>query len=262
MIKISQKLFQAAEYLEYWLAQVDEHSLHPPFIYQFYTEIIKPAKQERDPFAKLRKQLLKDQTLIDSQLLGADSVTGRKDRTVADIAGNSITKPKYAALLSRLAKASKANTIIELGTSLGLQTLYFADACPEARTITFEGNKALVNYASSLFNLKEHKNIQVVEGNIDLTLPEQIDKLPALDFVFIDANHKKLPTLSYFYTLLKKCGPGSMIVLDDIHWSSEMKKAWQEIIAHPDATVTIDIYQLGIVLIKPELPKQHWVLTF
>ena len=262
MIKLSQKLFQAAEYLEYWLAQVDEHSLHPPFIYQFYTEIIKPAKLEKDPLAKLRKQLLKDQTLINSQPIGAASTTGRRDRTVADIASNSITKPKYAALLTRLAGASKANTIIELGTSLGLQTLYFAEACPQAKIITFEGNKALVNYASTLFNSKENKNIQIEEGDIDLTLPEQINKVPVLDFVFIDANHKKVPTLSYFYTLLKKCGSGSMIVLDDIHWSSEMKKAWQEIIAHPDTTVTIDLYQLGIVLIKPELPKQHWVLTF
>ncbi len=42
----------------------------------------------------------------------------------------------------------------------------------------------------------------------------------------------------------------SVFVVDDIHWSVGRRKAWKRIKAHPRVTVTIDLYDLGLVFFR------------
>jgi hypothetical protein len=44
--------------------------------------------------------------------------------------------------------------------------------------------------------------------------------------------------------------------VDDIYWSEGMTKAWQAIKKHPDVTLSIDIFDIGIVFFRKELSKQ------
>jgi hypothetical protein len=50
-------------------------------------------------------------------------------------------------------------------------------------------------------------------------------------------------------------------VFDDIYWSKEMTEAWQEIKQHPKVNVTIDIFEMGLVFLRTEQPKQHFKIT-
>jgi hypothetical protein len=52
-------------------------------------------------------------------------------------------------------------------------------------------------------------------------------------------------------------------VFDDIHWSVEMEKAWEEIKAHPSVQYTIDIFFLGFVFFRQEFKvKQNFLIHF
>jgi hypothetical protein len=53
-----------------------------------------------------------------------------------------------------------------------------------------------------------------------------------------------------------------VFVFDDIHWSSGMEKAWEYIIKHPEAIVTIDLFELGLVFFRKTQVKEHFVLSF
>ena len=44
--------------------------------------------------------------------------------------------------------------------------------------------------------------------------------------VFVDGNHRWIPTLRYFETLMPMISESGMIIFDDIHWSGEMEDAW------------------------------------
>ncbi len=81
--------------------------------------------------------------------------------------------------------------------------------------------------------------------------------------VYIDGNHRYGPTISYFNQLLAVVHNDTILVLDDIHWSAEMEKAWNEIKKHPAVRCTIDIFFMGFVLFRSEFrEKQDFVIRF
>ena len=51
----------------------------------------------------------------------------------------------------------------------------------------------------------------------------------------------------------------SVVIIDDIHHSAEMKKAWEEIIKHELVYGSIDLFRCGILFFEPSLGKQHFV---
>ena len=94
------------------------------------------------------------------------------------------------------------------------------------------------------------------------TLKTQLSKLKRVDFAFIDGNHSYDATIDYFNNIINYTDKNSVLVLDDIYWSREMTKAWEEIKKNPNVSSTIDLYYLGIVFLNHELTKQHFKLRF
>ena len=62
----------------------------------------------------------------------------------------------------------------------------------------------------------------------------------------------------YFEKLLPSCSHQGLIIVDDIYWSAGMTRAWQMIKSHPQVTLTIDLYDIGIVSINPALSKENF----
>jgi predicted O-methyltransferase YrrM len=87
-----------------------------------------------------------------------------------------------------------------------------------------------------------------------------LNSLPKLDLVFFDGNHQKVPTLDYFHHCLTKAHENSIFIFDDIHWSSEMDEAWQQIQGHEQVSLTIDLFQFGLVFFRKGIAKQHFTL--
>ena len=152
-------------------------------------------------------------------------------------------------------------TIFELGTSLGINTLYLAKAWTQGKVTTFEGCPETLKIAQQNFE-KLKANIHTVEGNIDETLPEELKKHDKVDFVFFDANHRKSATLKYFHACLEKVDENTVFVFDDIYWTKDMGEAWDEIKNHHEVMLSIDLFDLGLVFFRKNQPKQHFLLRF
>lgn len=258
------QLFPVFQFIAYWLHKVNEHSLHSPFLYRFYTEVIKP--DDRSGFRQLehlRKAQLTNSKEIQIVELGAGSrVDNGQSRKVADIAKHASTPPSFSRLLNRIIKEQQFGTILELGTSLGLNTLYMQQACPHGTIYTLEGSPEVARLAQHHFTEIEASNIHLIEGNIDDTLLPTLAKIQQLDLAYLDANHRYEPTLRYFEGLLPKLHHQSIVVIDDIHWSREMNEAWKELIKHPRVSLSIDLFEGGLLFFNPELKKEHYVLSF
>lgn len=148
-----------------------------------------------------------------------------------------------------------------MGTSLGISTLYQAKADGRARVITLEGCPEIAAVAQENFKRLKANNIELMTGNFSTTLPQALRKMQRIDYVFFDGNHRKTATLNYFHEALKYAHEGSVFVFDDIYWSQEMMEAWEEIKAHPQVTLTIDIFYMGIVFFRKEqVTKEHFSL--
>lgn len=246
------------------------HGVHSPFVYAFVREVlgdkrIYPCYQ---PLAALRRILKTDQRSVEVEDFGAGSrVITTRDRRIGDIARSSLKPKKYSRLLYRMVQQWQPASVLELGTCFGVTTAYLANGNKNAQVYTMEGAPAIAEVARHNFNELQLANIELIEGNFDHQLPRLLNRLQAenrsLDFVFIDGNHRKEPTLRYFMELLPLIREHSVVVFDDIHWSEEMEQAWKEIKKSPEVTLTIDLFFIGVVFFRKENKvKQDFTIAF
>lgn len=253
------------DFLKHRLTANSRHGTHSPFVYQLADEVIYDFnnKLEYKNIELQRKKLFNDDSTITVTDLGAGShLNKNKTKKVSQIAKNALKSPRLAQLIYRLSKNINPKTAIELGTCLGITTTYLSKACPNAEIITIEGCPETAEVARNNFKVLNLNNIELHVGNFDLILPDLIAKQPTLDFVYIDGNHRKDATLNYFKWCLPKVTENSLLIFDDIYWSKGMKEAWAEIKNHPDVTVTVDLFWIGLVYFKKGQAKEHFKLKF
>jgi predicted O-methyltransferase YrrM len=242
------------------------HGIHSPFVYQLIREVF--MDQKKVPAYELpeqyRQTVLHNRTLLDIEDLGAGSVGGsRRKRSVASIASNSVKHQRYASLLFRLGNFLKARRILELGTSLGVTSMYLASVSTAEEVVTMEGSSEVADQAEAAFRARGLDKIRVVRGNFDDRLPELLQTMTQIELAYVDGNHRKNPTLDYFNQILPLVPNEGCIVFDDIHWSREMEEAWAEICADQRVTLTIDLFAIGLVFVRKEqLEKQHFTIRY
>ncbi len=262
---MSEHLRQIGSYLGHLVKSRTRHGVHSPFVYELISQVLRPSDpvEKAAPLERLREDLMRSAQTIRVNDLGAGSkMFDLPIRRVSDIARNSAKQPKHAQMLFRLARYFRPAEVVELGTSFGISTLYMALGADEGRVHTIEGCPQTARIAQHHFELLDRKNIVPVLGSFRVRLPEVLQKIGRLDMAFIDGHHAKEPTLDYFKQCLGRSHNDTVIVLDDIHWSKGMEAAWEEIKAMPEVTVTIDIYQMGIVFLRKEQSKEHFVLRY
>ena len=192
----------------------------------------------------------------------------RVRRKVSDIAKTHLERPEVGQLLFRLVNwvgehEKRPLEIIELGTSLGITTAYLASASSGNTVHTYEGSGEVLKVAQGVWRALKLENIQWYEGNIDQTLlstdSSLLNSVPArVDIAYVDANHTYEATKRYADFLLDRLQTKGVLAIDDIHYSEEMERAWQELKQDPRVTTTMDLYHIGLVFVDPHYLKRHY----
>ncbi|MGJ3236176.1 O-methyltransferase [Marivirga sp.] len=256
--------FLIKEYIRYFHYKTDEHSIHSPFFYNFYTNLVKKTYDYKEwkSIEIQRKQLLKDESEYEILDLGAGSKVEKSAvRRVKSIAKHSLSKPKFSQFLFHLIRLYHFNNIVELGTSLGINTAYLAKANPDAGINTFEADPNAIEIAKKINSSQE--NIHFHVGDIAKTLPEFLQKSNHnIELVYADANHTYEASIQYFNFILPHLSENSIYIMDDIHWSAGMKKAWIELKNRHEVTSSIDFFDAGLLFFNTDFEKQDFVLEF
>lgn len=280
------RLQLARKYIRYYLSASNGkgHGVHSPFVYDFIRNVLNDRRRYPvwEKIEALRGRLIKDRTMLEIEDMGAGSaVAGGRQRMVGEIARHAAKPARLGQLLFRIAGYYRCGRVVELGTSLGLSTAYLASGVKEGeingveaavsgegqtsgvRVWTIEGATAVAKVASRNFQELGLENVELVVGGFDQQLEGVLSKAGNIDLAFVDGNHRLEPTLRYFYLLMQQCGPEAILVFDDIHWSEEMEQAWEEIQRDPRVYMTIDLFFIGLVVLRDEFKvKQHFVIRF
>ena len=261
--------FQLAQkYLHYYLtaSNGNGHGVHSPFVFDFIKNVLndKRVYECYHSIEKLRAELLHDKRVIEVEDFGAGSfAVPQKEKPVRDIARAFLKPKKYARLLFRIVQYYDLKTIVELGTSLGITSIYLASTNKTSEVFTLEGSENTAAIARENFNRSGLQNIKLVQGNFNDTLPELLSAIEKVDLAFVDGNHRKEPTLDYFHQFMQRSTDNSIFIFDDIHWSADMEDAWKEIRQHPSVTLTIDLFFIGLVFFRKDFrTKQHFTIRF
>ena len=248
--------------LRFILNSKNKHGIHSPFVFDLVTKCFnkKLIKNKLKEFNSYKKELILNNSKIEVTDLGAGSkIFSSNKRKISKIAKHAGISNKRAKLLLKLIQYFKPNNILEIGTSLGLSTSILSIANSSAKIITLEGCEQTAKVANEMFQKHNFKNIELVIGNFEATLPKVL-KNKIFDFIYFDGNHTKKGTLKYFELSLNSINNNSVLLFDDIHWNKEMEEAWEEIKNHPKVRVTIDTYQWGFVLFRKEQQKEHFII--
>jgi predicted O-methyltransferase YrrM len=263
--RMSDQLRQIGSYLGHLVKARNRHGVHSPFVYDLISQVLRTNSTlpEFETIEALRNDLLdSDQTIRVNDLGAGSRVFDMPVRRVADTAKAALKPPQQAQLLFRLARYFRTRNVLELGTSFGISTLYLALGAEEGTVHTLEGCPQTMRIAQHHFDQLKQRNIVPVLGSFRSRLPETLQKMGALDLAFIDGHHAKEPTLEYFELCLTKAHGDTVFVFDDIHWSRGMEQAWETIKAHPRVTVTVDLYNMGLVFLRTEQAKEHFTLRY
>ena len=257
--------FLAKSYFKYLLKSrgFKGHGVHSPFVFELITEVLfdKYLFYSFKQIDDYRRELKKSKEIIEVTDFGAGShVMKSNRRKVSDIYKNSAIRAKYGEILFKLVNRYKSKTIVELGTSLGVSSLYLALPSISGRVQTIEGCAETAGVAVKGFKELILNNVTSLVGRFYDVLPGVLDETGIIDFLFIDGHHEHGATLDYFRMCKEKAGNNSIFVFDDIHWSEGMERAWEDICNDPDVTITVDLFQLGLVFFRNESKKQHFVV--
>lgn len=264
-------LFQIKSYLKFLWHSKNEHAVHSPFVFSLITKCFydKKQKPEYAVLKEYRNSLLENKNTIEVTDFGAGSKVFKSNtRQIAKIAKTAGITPKRAELLFRITNYFQPESILEIGTSLGLATSALALGNPKASITTLEGCPETAKIAQlQLAKLSSRAQSRDNINNVDLVVTEFSTyfktshfPLPTSDLIYFDGNHSKNATLEYFELLLPTITNDTLWIFDDIHWSPDMEKTWEIIKKHPKVTVTIDTFQWGLVFFRREQPKEHFVI--
>lgn len=236
--------------------------VHSPFVFNLITKVI----EERCSYYSfydielLRKQLLfrnERITYPDRRNKGK-----RKSRTVGDIVKREAIKAKHGTLLFRLVNYFKSTHILQLGPTMGLSTLYLTSYASGLKCIALEAVPEFAAIAGKLFEKAARNPIDLRVGTYKSLLPQALDDLGQLDFVFFNTLYEQENNLWLFNECVKHVHDGTVFVFEGIKESRKMRQFWKDICLHPDVTITMDLYSLGIVVFHKKLHKRDYIVYF
>lgn len=242
-------------YLNFYLnAKYPGFSVHSPFLYSFSIDVLKKINKRGDYNIEIiRKQLLKDNREIYVNDLGAGSKKQKNNvRKVLNIARYSLTSPKYCSLIKKTVEFSNSSKVLELGTSLGISSLYFYYAKNKPQITTIEGAENVAIIAKNKFKQKS-ANVNLIVSDFENFFKSAIKQNLKFDFFFIDGHHTKEATLKYFEYSKEIMLPESTFIFDDIRWSKGMFEAWQTIKKSDFKGATVELPKMGILFFNEKI---------
>ena len=232
-------------------------------MFDLLTKIIHDEKHYYafDQIEHVKNQLLEKKISIEQIEHGAGSRNNHsKKKPIKQLIKEVSMPKKQGEWLFKLVQHFQPKNILELGTCIGISTLYVGLENKNRKIITLEGNPASAQIARQIFSQLTLNEIEIIEGTFENTIEIALQKLQQVDFAFVDGNHRYEPTIQYFKQILPFINQNSVLIFHDIHWSAEMEKAWNELRNNEQVSISIDLFYFGILFFRKGILKQHFVL--
>ena len=232
------------------------HGVHSPFAFNFITNVI----EEKLPYyifediEKRRIELLACKDIVEF----VSSKGNLKKKTVAEITSQETQSGKYGALLFRLVNFLQCKSVLQIGASTGIMSLYLASSRKDMQCVVLEDRMELVPVVKGQCSSLHINNVSVETGEYLSSLEKILKEHDYFDLVFI--NTIRNPELTRH--ILEKHIKTKLLIVDNIRKDKKSKALWQMVMDNPHARITIDLYHLGIALFEEKFYKKHYKAHF
>jgi len=262
LMEIKLLFFRVAHAFKHQLKAVNAHGLHSPFMYNLYKSAFrckgnKPLKKEYKAAFKSLHTFYRTFPKQHVQSIGA--VTKVMHTAPSELLKQTKLNAKDSLLLAKMIKHLSLTKGLELGTSVGLSSVFFGSRLTSWTTI--EGNSEVFKWFKSFLEKNPTENIVHKQANFNDFFKVH-NTGEAFDFVFIDGDHTLSATLENIERVKPLLSDNALVVLDDISWTSEMYTAWEKIKNDPFFGYTAETNRLGFLFKRDVHVKQHFFLRY
>ena len=100
----------------------------------------------------------------------------------------------------------------------------------------------------------------VIDSRHDSEYIAEVDKDVIYDFVYFNSLYDRQNTTRIFYDCISATHSDSLIFFNNIRETEETLALWESFCQHPKATVSINLYDKGIICFRPEQEKEHFTI--
>lgn len=222
-----------------------KYRVHSPFVFHLITQVIEEhgTYYRLGEIERIRKRLQ------------------QSDRATARLVGKEAISARKGALLFRLTNHFKPQTILQVGSSLGLSTLYLSSYAAGLACASIEPQESAA-IAQRVYREAARTPIDTYTGDIRRQLGDYLQNGKTVDFIFLNGRDDRVDIRKIFTACLPHTGDHTVLVIDGIRRNKTTRAAWQQIIAHPEVTVSLEQFTLGIVLFHKNLHKRNYKIYF
>lgn len=249
------------KYIRYRLASGHRRGfgLHSPYLFHLMTNVI----EEDLPYYKyLLVEKIRAKLLRSDERIGIVE-NGEKHLVPIGKAVKSLSiDAKYGQLLFRLVNFYKPNAVVEYGADTGVSTLYLA--FPASRTDVFAlcRQPELGDLARSIVDRYGVGNVRwQKDTDICHTLEGIVDSLPEKTFLYFHKTdvEELRPLLRRLVALPQK---RLFVVLPNLYDTAGMWQLWREMCGNDRVRLSLNLYEVGLLIVDPELQKEDYTLDF
>lgn len=237
------------------------HGIHSPFLYDFIQHVI----LEKHPFycfesiEKQRINLVSNSTHIE---IPGDKAEEKRLLRISNLARQQLTPARKNQLLFRICARYHFKKVVEIGTSLGISTLYLSSSDSRLTCISIEVNESMAGLVKEQLEKAGKTNARVLTIDSSSGLQELLGSAGVQDLIYISALQSSLRVTEYFNCCVNFIHNNSIIVIDSPYRSVDASSAWQSIKNHPGVHASMDLYTLGIVFFNPAFANKHYKVIF
>ena len=222
------------------------HGVHSPFVYNLITKVIeeKASFYAFDEIEKYRKELLSQKN--DLSILTTKEAQSRE----------------YGALLFRIVNFFKCQSVLQIGSSTGIMSLYLAMASKHCDCFALEERPNILCAIKDFVLAHNLDKFHFVEGNSKEALMKFQSTSTQMDLIFINQLPESM-TVEELYSLCQSLRhKETVLIINEIKRNKNMNKLWLMMRNHPQSRVSIDLFALGILFFDDKLHKKHYKTYF
>lgn len=174
-----------------------------------------------------------------SSLMGDNGKLEGKNRTISEMAHIETMRPILGGVLQKIAGTFGLRSAPELGTCLGVGTMFLATSV-SGEVTTLDCNDTLTGFASDLFRAEGVNNVNFICD----TFEHYLESKGKFDLIYVDGDHTAKAMLFQYDRLIRDfVGEKYVLVFDDINYSRDMSDAWKSISAASGDSLRINLFR-------------------
>ena len=169
---------------------------------------------------------------------------------------------KKGELLFRLANEFQPRLILQVGAMQGMAALYMTAYSKKTRCQLWESNDLQADLTEKVLKMAATTQVDLRRGKYKSLFVQELFDVKQVDCFYFHLSDDMEELQEVLQHCFSSARTDAVLIIDDIRVCKAMKTLWKELIQSEKVTVSIDLYDIGILLFNKKYNKKHYTVYY